>query len=243
MSMFVTTPQKLINLALKKIGVLAAGQAPQAEDISDAFAELNLMLAEWNAQRWLVYHLVTQSIGSTGAESYTIGPGADIPVPLRPNTIESAFFRQNNITPLSPDYPLQIVQAREDYNRLRLKNLTAFPQYLFYDSAWPVGVLYPWPLMMSGLYTLFVSYKDTLASIQATDQTINLPPQYYAALLYNLAARLRPSYQLPVDQTVAAVAASTLNVVRGSNAQIPTLRMPGTLTSGGVYNPYTDQGG
>ena len=241
--MFATTPQQLINLALKKIGVLAAGQTPLADDITDAFAELNLMLAEWNSQRWLVYHLITQSIASTGAQSYTIGPGADINVPLRPNNIESAFFRQNNITPLSPDYPLQIVAAREDYNRLRLKSLTAFPQYLFYDSDWPVGTLYPWPLMMGGLYTLFISYKDTLDSIQSTDMQINLPPQYYAAILYNLAARLRPSYQLPMDQTVAALAAASLNVVRGQNAQIRTLRMPGTLTHGGVYNPYTDQAG
>ena len=241
--MFSTTPQQLINLALKKIGVLAAGQTPLADDITDAFAELNLMLAEWNSQRWLVYHLITQSIASTGAQSYTIGPGADINVPLRPNNIESAFFRQNNITPLSPDYPLQIVAAREDYNRLRLKSLTAFPQYLFYDSDWPVGTLYPWPLMMGGLYTLFISYKDTLDSIQSTDMQINLPPQYYAAILYNLAARLRPSYQLPMDPTVAALAAASLNVVRGQNAQVRTLRMPGTLTRGGVYNPYTDQAG
>ncbi len=241
--MFATTPQQLINLALKKIGVLAAGQTPLADDITDAFAELNLMLAEWNSQRWMVYHLITQSIASTGAQSYTIGPGADINVPLRPNNIESAFFRQNNITPLSPDYPLQIVAAREDYNRLRLKSLTAFPQYLFYDSDWPVGTLYPWPLMMGGLYTLFISYKDTLDSIQSTDMQINLPPQYYAAILYNLAARLRPSYQLPMDPTVAALAAASLNVVRGQNAQIRTLRMPGTLTRGGVYNPYTDQAG
>ncbi len=241
--MFATTPQQLINLALKKIGVLAAGQTPLADDITDAFAELNLMLAEWNSQRWMVYHLITQSIASTGAQSYTIGPGADINVPLRPNNIESAFFRQNNITPLSPDYPLQIVAAREDYNRLRLKSLTAFPQYLFYDSDWPVGTLYPWPLMMGGLYTLFISYKDTLDSIQSTDMQINLPPQYYAAILYNLAARLRPSYQLPMDPTVAALAAASLNVVRGQNAQVRTLRMPGTLTRGGVYNPYTDQAG
>ena len=241
--MFATTPQQLINLALKKIGVLAAGQTPLADDITDAFAELNLMLAEWNSQRWMVYHLITQSIASTGAQSYTIGPGADISVPLRPNNIESAFFRQNNITPLSPDYPLQIVAAREDYNRLRLKSLTAFPQYLFYDSDWSVGTLYPWPLMMGGLYTLFISYKDTLDSIQSTDMQINLPPQYYAAILYNLAARLRPSYQLPMDPTVAALAAASLNVVRGQNAQIRTLRMPGTLTRGGVYNPYTDQAG
>lgn len=241
--MFTTTPQQLITLALKKIGVLAAGQTPLADDIADAFAELNLMLAEWNSQRWMVYHLITQSIASTGAQSYTIGPGADINVPLRPNNIESAFFRQNNITPLSPDYPLQIVAAREDYNRLRLKSLTAFPQYLFYDSDWPVGTLYPWPLMMGGLYTLFISYKDTLASIETTSGNISLPPQYYAAILYNLAARLRPSYQLPVDQTVAAMAAATLNVVRGQNAQVRTLRMPGTLTRGGVYNPYTDQAG
>ena len=242
--MFSTTPQKLINLALKKIGVLAAGQTPLADDITDAFDELNLMLGEWNAQRWLVYHLVTQSTPSTGAESYTIGPGAGttIQVPLRPNTIESAFFRQNNITPLSPDYPLEVVLAREDYNRIRLKNLSAFPQYLFYDSGWPVGTLYPWPLMMSGLYELFVSYKDTLRSMQSTDMQVNLPPQYYTAILYNLALRLRPGYQLPMDPVLMALAQASLSVVRESNAQVRRLRMPSNLISRGSYNPYSDQG-
>lgn len=239
--MFNTTPQKLINLALKKIGVLAAAQTPLADDIDDAFSELNLMLGEWTSQRWLVYHLITASIQSTGAESYTIGPGGEIPLANRPNNIESAFFRQINISPLAPDYPLQIIAAREDYNRIRLKSLTAFPQYLFYDSGYPLGTLYPWPLPQANLYELFVSYKDILSSVESTDLEMKLPAQYYAAILYNLALRLRPSYQLPMDPVVAALAQSTLAVVRNGNAQIPRLVMPQRLVGHGVYNIYGDQ--
>ena len=42
--MYATTPQKLVELALKKTGVLASGQTPLADDINDAFSELNILL-------------------------------------------------------------------------------------------------------------------------------------------------------------------------------------------------------
>lgn len=241
--MYSTTPQELVTLALKKTGVLAAGQTPGAEDISDAFLELNFMLAEWNRQRWMVYHLVTQSFVSTGAQSYTVGPGMNFSFPIRPDKIESAFFRQTNVAPLEPDYPLQLVAAMEDYNRIRLKSLQTFPQYLFYDSGWPTGLAYPWPIPMSGLYEIFLTAKETLTSIQPTSGNISLPPEYFSAILYNLACRLRPSYQLPVDQQLVAIAEKALGVIREGTVQIPRLRLPGMLVGRrGGYDPYSDRG-
>lgn len=121
-----TTPNDLIILALKQANVLGVGQSASAEDIQDCFALLNMMLAQWNRRRYAIYHLKTVSIACDGSQSYTIGPGGDIDT-TRPNKIESAYFRQIITSPPNQiDYPLEIIRAREDYDRIYLKDMQSF---------------------------------------------------------------------------------------------------------------------
>ena len=89
-----TTPADLISLALVDSGVLGVGQIALAQDVNNTFTRLNQMLAQWQRKRWLIWHLIDLSVPSTGAQSYSIGPGGDIPMLVRPDRIESAFFRQ-----------------------------------------------------------------------------------------------------------------------------------------------------
>jgi hypothetical protein len=94
---------------------------------------------------------------STGAQSYTVGTGGDFNV-ARPDRLEAAFVRQlipsgqNQI-----DFPLQILQAREDYNRIALKTMGTLPQVIFYDSAYPLGVIYPWPVPQASIYQIHLT--------------------------------------------------------------------------------------
>lgn len=233
------TPADIIGLALKNAGVLGVGQTANAEDTNDAFTLLNMMLSQWQRKRWLIWHLVTTSKVSTGAQSYTVGTGGDYNI-ARPDRIEAAFFRQENIT-LAPDYPLEILEAREDYNRISLKNLTAFPQYIFYDADFPLGRIYPWPIPQANLYSVHITTKAELSQFTSLSQSINLPPEYFAAIFYNLSVRLRPMYQLQPDPTITAMAKDALNVIRGANTQIPRLVMPDSLVNAGVYDVYSDR--
>ncbi len=237
-----TTPLDIITQALKKAGVLGVGQTPLAEDTNDAYSDLQDMMGQWQRKRWLIYHLVDYSFTSTGALYYTVGPGQDFNISPRPDKIESAFFRQLiNAAPSQVDYGLQIITAREDYNLIALKQLVSFPQFLFYDSGFPVGKAYPWPLMQSGLYSLHLTVKETLAQFTSLNQTIVLPLEYFAALKFNLAIRLRQAYQLPPDAQLIGLAKDALNVIRNANLQIPTLQMPDDLNQGtGLYNVYSD---
>lgn len=230
----------MIQLALKHTGVLGVGQTALPEDTNDAFNICNMMLSQWNRKRWLVWCLVDTFLQSTGAQSYTVGPGGDFDIP-RPDRLESAFFRQSNITPNSPDYVLEIIEAREDYNRISLKTLTAFPQYIFYDSAFPVGRVYPWPIPQANIYQIHITTKVVIPQFTSLAQTINLPPEHYAAIFYNLCCRLRPGYQLAPDPSLTALAKDALNVIRGANAQIPRLQMPSALVNKGVYDIYSDR--
>lgn len=236
-----TTPLDIINLALKNAGVLGVGQTANAEDLNDAFTILNFMLAQWNRSRWLIWHLVTTGFTSTGAQSYTVGPGGNYDI-ARPDRLESAFFRQTVASnPQEVDYPLEILSSREDYNQITLKQLTSFPSYIFYDSAYPIGSIYPWPIPQASIYSVHITTKEVLAEFTTLNQTISLPHEYYAAILYNLSARLRPAYQLPPDMQLVALAKVALNIIRGANTQIPRLTLPSTVVRYKVYNPYSDQ--
>lgn len=236
-----TTAQDIISLSLKEAGVMGVGQAPQPEDFTDALTLLNGMMGQWQRRRWLVYHLIDVTCTGTGALSYSVGPSGDFNIP-RPDKIEAAFFRQTVNVPAANnvDYPLTPIWSREQYNDIELKSLSSFPQCYFYDSAWPLGYVYFWPLP-SNQYVMHISIKDTLQTFAGLTDVINLPPEYFEALHYNLAARLRPLYQLPPDPGIVQLAKLALNTIKNANAQVPAMEMPGDLIRGSKYNIYSDQ--
>ncbi len=217
------TPRDLCVRALKRSGALGVGQTPLAEDINDAFATLNDMVGQWAQKRWLVYHLVDLAFVGTGNSGYTIGPGGFVNV-SRPDRIESAFVRL--ITPgVGVDYPLEVIEAREDWNSIALKGQAGFPTAIFYDSDYPTGTLYVTPVP-SSQYQIHLSVKQPITAFTNLSSQVNLPPEYNEALLYNLAVRLYADYGLPPRADVVALAKAALQTIRNSNTQIATLRMP-----------------
>jgi hypothetical protein len=139
------------------------------------------------------------------------------------------------------DYPLQIINSYEDYSRIGLKTLYSFPEVLFYDNAFPYGNLYPWPIPLPTIYEIHIITKSQIAGI--TDGTVAfvLPPEYEAAIVYNLAVRLAANYGKAPRQDTGILAKTSLNLIKNSNAQIATLVMPQTLVRSGIYNPYSDR--
>lgn len=237
------TANSLITQALKVSGVLGQGQIASAEDMNDALQHMNQMLAQWRTQRWLVYRLADVSKVSTGAQSYTVGPGGDFNV-ARPEQIASGFFRQLNPTAGTSglvDFNMSIIRSRQDYNSIALKQMPSFPQAVFYDNTYPLGTLLLWPVPNTN-FEIHISVLQDLEQIDSLIQVINLPMQYDAALMWNLAARLRPSYQLPPDQTVTAMAKVALNVIRNATDQVPLAQIDPALTGigGARYDMYSD---
>ena len=233
-----TTPVQLINLAFRNANVLGVGQTASAEDMNDAFRMLNMMLAQWNRRRYLIYHLTNITFQATSQISYTIGPGGDINT-VRPYKIESAFFRQQSVNP-NVDYPLEILNSREDYNRIALKSINSFPSALFYDSGWPLGRVYLWPIP-NNQYTVTLSVMDQLQPFSTLFDDVNLPPEYEEVIVYNLALRLFPMYGLTPTPAIVKAAEVSMNTIEAANAQIPRLRIPRDLVSNGLYNIFSDQ--
>lgn len=241
--MTVTTSGDIIRLVLKDTGVLGIGQSANAEDTNDVFDTMNMMIGEWNSKRWLLFHLIDVAKVSTGAQSYTVGPGGDFDTP-RPDRLEDGCFFRQLVAASSPnqiDYPLSILESREDYARIGLKQLLTIPQFIFYDAAYPLGSVYPWPIPQASLYEIHLLVKSQLTQFANLADDINLPGQYYGAIRYNLGARVRAMYQLPPDPTLTSLAMDSLSVLRNANAQVPRLRMPGGIQRGAKYNIYSDQ--
>lgn len=233
----------LITLALQDSGIFGDGQTPKSVDSNNALKRLNWLVSQWNRKRWLVYDLTSLGIASTGAESYSVGPGGDFDTP-RPDRLEDGnFLRQLNTgNSQQVDYPLQLLPSKEDYTRIRLKSMGTWPSVVFYDSGWPMGTVYFWPVPQVTTYELFILVKNQITQFTSLAQTINLPPEYEVALSYNLQARLRLAYRMPADPEINALAKEALNVIRLANTQVPTLKMPRAVIGNQLmYNVYSDQ--
>lgn len=277
-----TTALDICIAALNDANILGVGQVPLAEDLQKAQARLQWLLQQWERKRWIGgFHLVDMAFVSTGAISYSIGPGGNFDTgtisqftgqfgsqfgnapqssgimaqSARPARIESSFLRQIATPPSANqsanpfggnliDYPMVILQSREDYNRIALKTLQSFPGYLFYDSAWPNGLLYPWPVPQPDIYELHVSVMSQLpVAFQTANAVIDLPYEYYAAMVTNLAVWLRSAYGVPTfpGDPLPGLAKNALNVLRGANTQIARLQVPGDLIRPQLYNIFSDR--
>lgn len=86
----------LVGLALRQIGVGAMGTVASDQDLADGVMHLNMLLAKWQQEKFIVPNLVDICVLSTGASIYYIGPGANFDVGQRPARIEAAYARLAN---------------------------------------------------------------------------------------------------------------------------------------------------
>lgn len=228
----VPTAADIIVTAMRKAGIIGYDEVPEQPQLYDAMHDANDLLAQWQRNRYLIYHLVNYIFTSTGAQTYSVGLGQTVNINPRPDRLESAYLRIVNQAPnntpfaLPPDIQLDILPSMEDYNRIVIKTLGTLPYAIFYDPAWPVGTLYPWPIPQQSIYEINVTFKETLARFPSLQTPVNLPPEYQPALKWCLAEVLRTSYQLPADPQIAKFSRRALNSVRLANVAVPLLAMP-----------------
>ncbi len=228
----VDTVGALLNNSLIDAGIVGINESIEPQILNRAFTQINWILADWARKRWLVYRIADYSIISTGAQTYYVGLGMDIAINPRPDRLEYAFLRFLNNAPPSQfpvDIPLDIIESHEDYSRITVKSIGTLPWRIFYDPAWPVGRLVPWPVAQASIYEIHVGFKVVLPRFTSVQQSINFPPEYESALNWNLARRLRESYQMPTSETLNNLARSSLNTLRLANQAMGVLRMPAFL--------------
>jgi hypothetical protein len=128
------------------------------------------------------------------------------------------------------DIPLAIIESREDWSLVSIKDLKSIPSAVFYDSAFPVGLVYFWPVPIANDYELHLVLKITLPAYEGLDDPLNMPPEYTAAIIDNLACRVIVASGGQISRELAGQARASLEVIKMTNAQIPLLGMPAALT-------------
>jgi hypothetical protein len=236
------TANDIILLALKNASLLGVGQTALDEDIDDVFNLMNGMLAQWSRRRWLIWHLLDLSVATTSQQSYSIGPGGDFNS-LRPDRLEYAYFRQSVANANGPvDFPLTILQSMEDYAAIALKQLTTWPNAIFYDAALPLGLVYPVPVPNVANSELHILVKDTVNQFATRSTPFALPEEYYEAIWSNLALRVAATFPgANINPFTVGIAKASLATIRGANAQMPRLRMPTALVRPPLFNIFSGQ--
>src|SRR3954464_4676891 len=239
----IETTGDLVTFVLRSSGISGVGQTPLAEDSNTCLDFLRMLLAQWQRRRWLVWNEQEVFATSTGAQFYTIGPGGDFDTP-RPDRIHAAWCRLPPFGGPNPvDIQLAIIEAKEDWAGIAIKDLKSIPSAVFYDSAFPTGRLYFWPVPMAAQYQLHVLVKASLPVYHGLTDPLALPDEYIEALLWSLCVRMQMSYGLPSRPDHVQAMRQAMNVLRIANVQIPLLSMPGGLGRGsGDHSSWVGRG-
>ena len=225
----ISTVGDLLTTVLKASGILGVGQSAQPDDMTTGLDLLRALMAQWQKKRWLVYVEQTVSVAaSTGAQTYSIGPGCDFDVAGRPDRISRAYIRilAGAQSPNLVDVPIAVIESREDYAMISVKALSTMPAGVYYETGYPTGQVYFWPVPPAGQYGLFLVVKLPLPTYVSTADPLAVPDEYIDAMLWSMCVRMQMSYGLQARPDHVAAASVALNTLRQANAQVPQLAVP-----------------
>ena len=128
------------------------------------------------------------------------------------------------------DIPLSIIESKEDWATIAVKDLQSIPAGVFYDSSYPIGQVYFWPVPPAGIYEMHLMVKAQLPVPTTVTDQLMLPPEYLDAVVNNLACRIIVASGGQISPFLLAQASASLNTIKLANSQIPLLSMPAALS-------------
>ena len=197
---FSVTRDDIIKRALRLIGVVAQGETPTTDQVTEASFALNLLVKAWQADGMPLWALKSYNIPLTaGVSSYRIGIGQTIDIPKPLKVIQS--YNHNTVS--NVDIPIRLL-TKDEYNLLGNKTSAGNPIQIYYDPQRDYGDLYVYPVpssveATSNVITLF--YQRPFEDFDASTDEPDFPQEWFDALCYGLACRLAPEYGVqPTDR-------------------------------------------
>lgn len=232
------TYRDIITGALRLIGVIGDSEQPSSYQAENALYALQEMLGAWNSDGMMIYTQESHSLNITlPKQVWTIGPGADINVPIRPSEISSAILRQNASTAMPVDLPMSVLSA-DEWSTIRSKSSGSnYPRFVYMSGDWPVANLYLWPFPQVADAQLILTFDQTLNSEVTLDTIETLPPAYRQAIRFNLAVLLGPEYGTEASMVVQQQAYKSKNIIGQNNQEIDRLAYDTNLSgvNSGIY--------
>lgn len=191
------TRNQIIESALRKLGVLALGQVPEAEQYTNGQIALNAAVAELQTIGMLLWARKEYSIVLVASQKdYTLGIGQTIATPF-PLKIQQARLVDNT--------SLSVIDMEQksvyDFNLLP-QNSSGQPVSFTYQPFVNYGVVSVWPKPDTNAATnksLKIVYQRPFEGFTASGETPDFPQEWQNAIIYYLAKLLAPEYGLPIE--------------------------------------------
>lgn len=241
------TAQDVITDALQMLGVYDPTMPLSDSDAQLGLSVLNDMMDSWSNESLSCFAILEQSAPLVpGQQSYTIGPGGNFnmtrPLKIMDGPV-SAYVQDGN----GNNYPMEVV-TRDKWNLYgnRSNVVTSdFPDVLFYDPQFPLGIInvMPFPTIA---YTMFWDSYLQLSEFANLSTAISLPPGYKLAMGTNLAVALKPYFaDAQLDPIIAARAMDSKGNIKRTNIRPSVAVYDSEIVSRAQvsYNPYTDRTG
>lgn len=181
------TAEQIITAALEDLGVVAEGGAPTTEQLTKGLRRLNQLLASWSVSGLLVPSLTVEELTFTAAQSsYSIGTGADLNT-TRPMLLHSAQYKTGDAV----YFPLTILPDFKQWGDIPVKPRGGIPEEIYYNPAYPTGVIYFDTHPAVGATLALTSWKP-LTQFADKDTEWDGPIEYVSAVEYSLAVMLSP---------------------------------------------------
>jgi hypothetical protein len=220
----------LVTAAIRKLGVLAEGQSPSAQNLSDGTMALNQMTSLLRAKGmplWARANYTMTPVANTA--SYNIGTGQtlDTPYPLK---LLQAYRSSNDGTRIDMD-----IESSYNFNQLP-NNSTGIPIKVTYHPQVNVGTLRMWPTpdtTITGTTITLVYQRPFQYFISSTD-TADFPEEWYLPLVYKTASILAPEWGIPIGDR---------NMLMGeANSYVEEALSMGTEDASLFIQPYMQPG-
>lgn len=210
-----TVQAAIVNRALRLIGKLASGASPTSDESNDTLTALNAMIDAWRPESGTCYALREETLTLTnGASSKTIGASGDLNT-VRPLEIEAAYILDDGIS-----HPVRMIT---DVQYAGISDKTSsgdWPTRANYKAAYPLGVIYLWPVP-NATRTMKLLTKVPHSAMALSD-TLAVPPGWEEALVYNLAIRMAPEFEVAASADVVEIARTTKGAIKRQN--VPNMR-------------------
>ena len=220
-----TTANDLITRAFRRGRIIGEDDSPGAGEAADALSELNDLMDEWWNDKLYVFSVKTEAFTiSAQKSSYTIGSGGDFnttrPVKIVPGS-------RISITS-TVERALTVLTNRKDYEDIPNKAVTASPQVLYYDPAFPLGTVFFYPTP-DQTYTVNLDSWTRLQSFAGLATAVSLPPGYNRLIVNGLAMALCPEYGLEPPASVVRAYNGTKRRLELVNYELPVLGLPSAV--------------
>lgn len=232
------TAQDIVTSALTLIGRLGQGRTPGGVESATAFAILQRLMESLSLDRTFIFQVradVYLLVANTG--KYTIGPGGTLTGGLRPVFIESANMVLTT-EGASDRRPLKIINSMEFASIATLADVSTIPKVLYDDYASPLSTIQLHPIPSTNSSLELYTWQALQAFVSLTD-TFSMPPGYFRFLKAALAIEMAPSFQLPVQPTLAKEYndAKAAIVARNLNLPSPAQSMAAVAPPAAAPNP------